>query len=86
MSDIEKADKIMKEFQTKLYKFCEEHISPTEVNTSYMVAGIMMKTAIEIYAASMSEETILTVLDEVKTTAPSIIGRLHREIDDVTVH
>ncbi len=86
MSDIEKADQIMKAFQSKLYKFCEQHISPTEVNTSYMVAGVMMKTAIEIYAASMDQESILTVLDEVKGTAPSIIDRLHREIDDVTVH
>ena len=85
-SDIERADEIMKKFQTDLYNVCQAHISPTEVTTSYMVAGIMMKTAIQIYASTMDEKSIIGLMEEIKNTVPSLVDDIHREFSDVTVH
>ena len=70
MDMIEKADEIMRAFQKEVYELCEKNISPTEVTTSYMVAGILMKTAIEIYVSTLEEESVMKVLDAVRDTVP----------------
>ena len=83
---LEQADEMIRLFQAELYKLCEKNISPTEVTTTYMVAGILMKTAIELYASTLDEDAVLSVLDAVKETVPSISESLKKEIAGVTYH
>jgi len=83
---LEQADEIMRIFQAEVYALCERNISPTEVTTSYMVAGILMKSAIEIYASTMDEQAVLGVLDAVRESIPSISEQLKKSISEVTYH
>jgi len=83
---LEKADEMIRLFQAELYKLCEKNISPTEVATTYMVAGVLMKTAIELYSPTMDEASILGVLDAVKDTVPAITESVQKEISSVTYH
>ena len=86
MDLIERADEIMRTFQKEVYNLCEKNISPTEVTTSYMVAGILMKTAIEIYVSTLEEESVMKVLDAVRDTVPLVAEKLQREFSEVTYH
>tara|TARA_A100000164_G_scaffold302501_1_gene277936 strand:+ start:198 stop:467 length:270 start_codon:yes stop_codon:yes gene_type:complete len=86
MDMIERADEIMRAFQKEVYNLCEKNISPTEITTSYMVAGILMKTAIEIYVSTMDEEAVMKVLDAVRDTVPLVAEKMQRELDGVTYH
>ena len=86
MDMIERADEIMRTFQKEVYNLCEKNISPTEVTTSYMGAGILMKTAIEIYVSTMDENAVMKVLDAVRDTVPLVAEKMQREIDGVTYH
>ena len=45
-----------------------------------------MKTAIELYASTLDEDAVLSVLDAVKETVPSISESLKKEIAGVTYH
>ena len=83
---LEKADEMIRLFQAELYKLCEKNISPTEVTTTYMVAGVMMKTAIELYSSTMDDDSILGVLDAIKDTVPTISESVKKEISGVTYH
>ncbi len=83
---IEQAEEIMRLFQAEVYALCEKNISPTEVTTTYMVAGILMKTAIELYSSTLDEDAVLSVLDAVKETVPTISESLKKEISEVTYH
>lgn len=83
---IEQAEEIMRLFQAEVYALCEKNISPTEVTTTYMVAGILMKTAIELYSSTMDEDDVLKMLDTVKETVPTISESLKKEISGVTYH
>ena len=51
-----------------------------------MVAGILMKTAIEIYVSTMDEEAVMKVLDAVRDTVPLVAEKMQRELDGVTYH
>ena len=86
MDMIERADEIMRTFQKEVYNLCEKNISPTEVTTSYMVAGILMKTAIEIYVSTLEEESVMKVLDAVRDTVPLVAEKMQRELGEVTYH
>ena len=86
MDMIERADEIMRAFQKEVYNLCEKNISPTEITTSYMVAGILMKTAIEIYVSTMDEEAVMKGLAAVRDTVPLVAEKMQREIDGVTYH
>ena len=86
MDMIERADEIMRAFQKEVYDLCEKNISPTEVTTSYMVAGILMKTAIELYVSTLEEESVMKVLDAVRDTVPLVAEKMQREFDEVTYH
>ena len=86
MDMIERADEIMRTFQKEVYNLCEKNISPTEVTTSYMVAGILMKTAIEIYVSTMDENAVMKVVDARKETGALVAEKMQREIDGVTYH
>lgn len=86
MDTIEEAEEIIREFQRQLYNLCEENISPTEVTTSYMVAGVMMKTAIEIYISTLNEEDVVKVVDAIKDTIPLVAEKMKNELSEVTYH
>tara|TARA_Y100000817_G_scaffold309019_1_gene297550 strand:- start:1679 stop:1948 length:270 start_codon:yes stop_codon:yes gene_type:complete len=86
MDMIERADEIMRTFQKEVYNLCEKNISPTEVTTSYMVAGILMKTAIEIYVSTMDENAVMKVVDAIKDTVPLVAEKMQRELGEVTYH
>ena len=86
MDMIKKADEIMRAFQKEVYELCEKNISPTEVTTSYMVAGILMKTAIEIYVSTLDEEAGMKVVDAIKDTVPLVAEKMQRELGEVTYH
>ena len=86
MDTIEEAEEIIREFQRQLYNLCEENISPTEVTTSYMVAGVLMKTAIEIYSSTLDEDAVMKVVDAVKDTVPLVVEKMKNELDGVTYH
>tara|TARA_R100000234_G_scaffold102777_1_gene72100 strand:+ start:1582 stop:1851 length:270 start_codon:yes stop_codon:yes gene_type:complete len=86
MDMIERADEIMRTFQKEVYNLCEKNISPTEVTTSYMVAGILMKTAIEIYVSTLDEEAVMKVVDAIKDTVPLVAEKMQRELGEVTYH
>ena len=86
MDMIERADEIMRTFQKEVYNLCEKNISPTEVTTSYMVAGILMKTAIEIYVSTLDEEAVMKVVDAIKYTVPLVAEKMQRELGEVTYH
>ena len=86
MDMIERADEIMRAFQKEVYNLCEKNISPTEVTTSYMVAGILMKTAIEIYVSTMDENAVMKVVDAIKDTVPLVAEKMQRELGEVTYH
>ena len=45
-----------------------------------------MKTAIELYASTLDEDAVLSVLDAVKETVQSISESLKKEIEGVTYH
>jgi ribosomal protein S7 len=76
----------MRTFQKEVYNLCEKNISPTEVTTSYMVAGILMKTAIEIYVSTLDEEAVMKVVDAIKDTVPLVAEKMQRELGEVTYH
>ena len=86
MDTIEEAEEIIREFQRQLYNLCEENISPTEVQTSFMVAGVMMKTAIEIYTSTLDEEDVVKVVDAIKDTIPLVAEKMKNELSEVTYH
>ena len=86
MDMIERADEIMRTFQKEVYNLCEKNISPTEVTTSYMVAGILMKTAIEIYVSTMDENAVMKVVDAIKDTVPLVAEKMQLELGEVTYH
>ena len=86
MDMIERADEIMRAFQKEVYNLCEKNISPTEITTSYMVAGILMKTAIEIYVSTMDENAVMKVVDAIKDTVPLVAEKMQRELGEVTYH
>ena len=86
MDMIEKADEIMRAFQKEVYTICEKNISPTEVTTSYMVAGILMKTAVEIYVSTLDENAVMKVVDAIKDTVPLVAEKMQRELGKVTYH
>ena len=86
MDMIERADEIMRTFQKEVYNLCEKNISPTEVTTSYMVAGILMKTAIEIYVSTLEVESVMKVVDAIKDTVPLVAEKMQRELGEVTYH
>ena len=86
MDMIEMADEIMRTFQKEVNNLCEKNISPTEVTTSYMVAGILMKTAIEIYVSTMDENAVMKVVDAIKDTVPLVAEKMQRELGEVTYH
>ena len=86
MDMIERADEIMRTFQKEVYNLCEKNISPTEVTTSYMVAGILMKTAIEIYVSTLDENAVMKGVDAIKDTVPLVAEKMQRELGEVTYH
>ena len=51
-----------------------------------MVAGVMMKTAIELYSSTMDNDSILGVLDAIKDTVPTISESVQKELSSVTYH
>ena len=86
MDMIERADEIRRAFQKEVYDLCEKNISPTEVTTSYMVAGILMKSDIEIYVSTLDEEAVMKVLEAVRDTVHLVAERMQREFSEVTYH
>lgn len=76
----------MREFAQEIYKACEKRVSPTEINTAYMCAGVLMKIAIEMYTVGMKNEDIVSLLEVVGESVPDIRKRMEGEISGVTLH
>lgn len=82
----EKTDEIMRDFQQEIYKACEKRVSPTEINTTYMCAGILMKIAIEMYTIGMKDDAIVSLLEVVGESVPDIRKKIEGQLSEVTLH
>ena len=77
---------IMHEFAQEIYSACEKRVSPTEINTTYMCAGILMKIAIEMYTIGMKDDAIVSLLEVVGESVPDIRKKVEGELSEVTLH
>ena len=84
--NIEQTEEMMREFAQEIYKACEKRVSPTEINTTYMCAGILMKIAIEMYTVGMKDEAIISLLGVIGESIPDIRQRIEGAMKEVTVH
>ena len=84
--NIERTKEMMQEFAQEIYTACEKRISPTEINTTYMCAGMLMKIAIEMYTVGMKDDAIVSLLEVIGESIPDIRKRVEGAISEVTVH
>ena len=86
---------IMREFQQEVYTVCEKRIKHIEyvdneseakeaLNSSYMCAGVLLKTAIELYTIGLPDAKIASMLDLAKQSIPQLRDGL--DLKPQTVH
>ena len=84
--NMERTAEMKQGFAQEIYKACEKRISPTEINTTYMCAGMLMKIAIEMYTVGMKDEAIVSLLEVIGESVPNIRKRVEGAMSEITFH
>jgi hypothetical protein len=69
----------MQSLQREVYELVQKQVKSDDITTAYMCAGILMKTAIELYTIGMDDENIENLFDTVKESIPDIRSKLALE-------